>query len=713
MEIEIKNCNNIDYTKIRIEENKLNIKYALNGTGKSTIANAIYDSICEPEKLVQLKPFKYKDDNYIIPEIKINKTIHKVKIFNEKYISNFVYKKDELLDNSFEIFIKDNDYIRHQEQIGNIVKEIKNLFLNDEVITNLEKVLQGFIDDYKAAKNGWAANGVFGKGLAKGNKLHNIPQDLQVYKPFLFSENPVKWLKWQIDGNNFLPISDICPFCSTENIETKKEKIEKVKQEYEPKYVEHLSNMISLLDSLSEYISEDANEKIIAIKNNIDGLSDEQKNFIQNVNNEIQTLYKKVIEMKSIGFEELKDIDDIQQHISKLEINLDYLPDLNSIKMSEICNLVNKSIQELLEKIIDLKKEISAQKRTIALKIANNKKEINEFLEYAGYKYQVDIKAFNEDYKLVLYHNDYTSKEISEGNNILSYGEKNAFALILFMYDALKENADIIILDDPISSFDGTKKFAIINKLFYEKKNSLKDKTVLLLTHDFNVIIDTIYNFSNRINMEAFFLENKNGKLKEKEVTKENITSYKQIAVHNINSASSLITPLIYLRRLFEFEGEDNFGYQLLSNLFHKREIPVIKRENSFSEMTETNIEDGERDIKDYISNFSYSEVISKMRDYNYLLSEYNSTSIGYEKLQIYRALNLVNPTGDEYYDKPIITQEDNAFKKFVNETFHIENDYLYQLNPIEYEVIPNYVIENSDKYVKEIEEKLKAGALS
>lgn len=712
MKVEIRNCNNIDYTQIRIEENKLNIKYALNGTGKSTIANSIYSRIVEPEKIALLKPFKHKGDSSINPEINIDASINRIKIFNEKYINSFVYKKDELLNNSFEIFIKDEDYIKHQEEIGNIVKEIRNLFKNDEVITNLEKVLQVFIDDYKAAKNGWAANGVFGKGLAKGNKLHNIPQDLQVYKPFLFSENPVKWLKWQIDGNTFLPISDVCPFCSTENIGAKKEKIEKVKQEYEPKYVEHLSNMISLLDSLSEYISEDANEKIKAIKNNIDGLSDEQKNFIQNVNNEIQTLYKKVIEMKSIGFEELKDIDDIQQHISKLEINLDYLPDLNSVKMGEICHLINKSIQELLEKIIDLKKEISAQKRSIAQKIANNKKEINDFLEYAGYKYQVDIKTSNEDYKLVLYHNDYTSKEISEGNNILSYGEKNAFALILFMYDALKENADLIILDDPISSFDGTKKFAIINKLFYGK-NSLKNKTVLLLTHDFNVIIDTIYNFNNRINVEAFFLENKNGELKEKEVKKENITSYKQIAMKNIKSDTSLITPLIYLRRLFEFEGEDNLGYQLLSNLFHKREVPIVKRDKSFFNMTETDIFEGEQEIKHFLPSFSYSEIISKIRDYDYLLAEYKTNSIGYEKLQIYRALNLVNPVGEDSNDKLIITQEDNAFKKFVNETFHIENDYLYQLNPIEYEVIPNYVVEKCDKYVKEIEDKFRTNALT
>ena len=41
MNIEIKNCNNIDSGNISLVENKLNIKFAPNGTGKSTIARAI------------------------------------------------------------------------------------------------------------------------------------------------------------------------------------------------------------------------------------------------------------------------------------------------------------------------------------------------------------------------------------------------------------------------------------------------------------------------------------------------------------------------------------------------------------------------------------------------------------------------------------------------------------------------------------------------
>lgn len=41
MEIEINCCNNIDKANITLAEKKLNIKFAPNGTGKSTISRAI------------------------------------------------------------------------------------------------------------------------------------------------------------------------------------------------------------------------------------------------------------------------------------------------------------------------------------------------------------------------------------------------------------------------------------------------------------------------------------------------------------------------------------------------------------------------------------------------------------------------------------------------------------------------------------------------
>ena len=65
MEIEIKNCNSIDDAIINITENRLNIKYGINGTGKSTIAKAIIYGIeahqGDDSKLSSLKPFKYNE----------------------------------------------------------------------------------------------------------------------------------------------------------------------------------------------------------------------------------------------------------------------------------------------------------------------------------------------------------------------------------------------------------------------------------------------------------------------------------------------------------------------------------------------------------------------------------------------------------------------------------------------------------------------------
>lgn len=51
--VEVKNCNSILTGNIKVEEGKLNIKYGINGTGKTTIAKAI-EVANNPEKLQEL-----------------------------------------------------------------------------------------------------------------------------------------------------------------------------------------------------------------------------------------------------------------------------------------------------------------------------------------------------------------------------------------------------------------------------------------------------------------------------------------------------------------------------------------------------------------------------------------------------------------------------------------------------------------------------------
>lgn len=67
----------------------------------------------------------------------------------------------------------------------------------------------------------------------------------------------------------------------------------------------------------------------------------------------------------------------------------------------------------------------------------------------------------------------------------------------------------------------------------------------------------------------------------------------------------------------------------------------------------------------------------------------YSDCNSNYEKLQIFRIV----------FDKADL---ENVFKQYINKTFHIENDYLFQLDPAEYDTVPSYIIEISDKMIQD-----------
>ena len=400
-------------------------------------------------------------------------------------------------------------------------------------------------------------------------------------------------------------------------------------------------------------------------------------------------------ELKKMGFHSLKNVEKIADELKKYKIDLSYYSHLNSELSNEKVELINKTLNEVLEKAGKLQGEIAQQKKLIKKTIEMYSSEINEFLYYAGYKYQVAIEEEENtiEYHLVLKHIEGTDN-IQTVNEHLSYGERNAFALVLFMYSALKDDPDLVVLDDPISSFDGNKKFAIINMLFMGK-HSLKNRTVLLLTHEFNTVIDAIYNMPYKFSPAptAAFLTTKQGILKEKEITKADIKSFGEIAHTNITSNMDSLNKLVYLRRLLEIENSDGLAWQLLSNIFHKREKPEYHFSNGTPSrlMTSEEIQGATNEIRtEYISDFDYDTEYQKTQNMTVLKELYQNSRSNYEKLQIYRIMFNDNSSN-------------NVIRKFVNETFHIENDYLFQLNPCEFDTVPQYIIDECDKEVLEI----------
>jgi energy-coupling factor transporter ATP-binding protein EcfA2 len=689
MEIQILNCNNIDTGRIQIDENKLNLKYALNGIGKSTIAKAIELHLKDENSINQLTPFKYlastSEENK--PSVTGLDNITSVAIFNEDYINQCAFRPDEVLTNSFEIFVKTPDYESRMDKINTIMTEIKDSFKDSKEIDQVIGDLGILSDSFGKSKSGYSEAGALAKGIGKGNKIANVPKGLESYSDYLKSSVNVKWLRWQMDGNKtYSDISDSCPFCTSPTKE-KKDTISQVSREYDPKSVEHLNRIVTVLESLANYFSVDANEKLKTIINNISAFSKEEINYLLRLKEQVDTLKTKMLDLKGLTFFSLKDVDEISDYFSSLKIDLSFLQDLDTESTNSITQKINASLEKVLSQIGVLQGEINQQNILIQKTIKDNKGEINDFLKYAGYMYQVDVIYDKEMYKMKLRHSDF-SEIVPEGSQHLSYGERNAFSLILFMYECLAENPDIIVLDDPVSSFDKNKKYAVIDMLFRGQK-SLKNKTVLFMTHDLEPVIDILYNLPHHFDPlpSASFIEAKNGIISEIPITKSDISTFSQICHENINNRNNEIVKLVYLRRNYETLDNKGMPYQLLSSLFHKRSSPTRKDNYEDVLLTESEIAEATTEIQVKLPIFDYERILVNLNNETYMKEAYENAEYNYEKLLIFRIIK------DSFPNSKVIN-------KFINETFHIENEFIMQINPCKYEVVPSYIIDECNSLV-------------
>jgi hypothetical protein len=77
---------------------------------------------------------------------------------------------------------------------------------------------------------------------------------------------------------------------------------------------------------------------------------------------------------------------------------------------------------------------------------------------------------------------------------------------------------------------------------------------------------------------------------------------------------------------------------------------------------------------------------LNRVGDQGTLRALYIASSNGYEKLQIFRLLGL-----------DIVN---SVIQKFINETYHIENEFISQLDRAKFDTIPEYVVAECDKLV-------------
>lgn len=697
MIIKIKNCNNIDSAAISITEKKLNIKFAPNGTGKSTIARAFILGTAEKPDLKNLMPFKLKKDNpeNKKPEVIGLDNIKHVMCFNEEYVTQFVFKPRELLSNSFDILIKSDAYRQKEQEIEELIAEIKKLFVDNKDLETLISTLKEMGDAFKLSKSGISKASSGMKGLAGGNKIQHIPVGLESYQPFIQSEQSVYWVEWLTNGYHYAELSDNCPFC-TSHAADKKEQIKKVSQEYDKNTIKNLVAIINVIQRLGDYFSDTAREKLSTITTLKDGIEKEHEDFLVDVKNQIDTFVGKLEKLRTLSGFQFKDGERVAEVLPSFKIDLSFIEKLNSDKTREAIKPINESIDAMIGTAGQLQGKIAQQRREIQRVVEKHEKDINAFLAYAGYRYAVQVAGEGEQAQLKLRHLDH-DEFLSGGNQHLSFGERNAFAIVLFMYECLSKKPDLIILDDPISSFDKNKKYAILEMLFRRDADScFKNKTVLMLTHDVEPIIDTVKALSRKFNSQtsASFLKLNTGAIVELPIQKNDIQTFAEICNNALSSEKDDIIKLIYMRRRFEIIDDKGNAYQVLSNLLHKgyeKDRGIDTREQSdaygnYPEMDQMKFDDGCAEISNHLTGFSYSELLGRVCNLTEMKNVYAACTNGYEKLQICRLIDH--------------EENDAVIEKFIKQTYHIENEFICQLDPAKFDTIPEYVVVECDKIV-------------
>jgi hypothetical protein len=108
------------------------------------------------------------------------------------------------------------------------------------------------------------------------------------------------------------------------------------------------------------------------------------------------------------------------------------------------------------------------------------------------------------------------------------------------------------------------------------------------------------------------------------------------------------------------------------------------RRGSSFP-LDEAQREQAISEIRKVIHSFDYEALLAQLKDREVLKAKFEDTNVGYEKVQIFRIASALDP------DAP---GGDAAFKKFVNESYHIENEYVMQLNPRKFDAVPEHVVQ-------------------
>jgi len=560
---DIENCYGIGSLKqsLNLEENKVSIIHAPNGTMKTSLINTL-DDINQ----------KRLPTDYVKPS---NKSIVNVMMDGKKLGENDFYIVKSFIDN-YES------------------KQISNLLLDSKLKKQYEKI----VNQYIPIKSDF---------IKRIQKKSGLNEDLfsdklkDIFKKETFEENLLEAFKW-FQKEEFIfdelilvkyellfsqKIEDFVKKVEVRNnIQKYVRKIKKLnstKQFFKEGEFE-ISNLVKVKDALLSNKYFNPGNKIIL--NGYDNVIDS----IETLETIIQSLYKlqnakedvnKVIRNLS---DELSKSEPMREFNSRLQKNNSLVlrySNLKKFKKDYILNLILSEItlcEDLIREYIKYKEDI----KKIFIFASSEQKEWKETVDVFNSRFDVPFRLSISNAKdavlglkmpIVEFEYDGLPIEKSKLNQVLSTGESRALYLLNIIFDLryFEKNKikKTIVFDDVADSFDYKNKHAII--LYLKDLSNINDFNLLVLTHNFD-FYRTCGNLLSERNLCYFALKDK------KKISFEKGEYLKNILQYYLNNAnkdvSILLSTISFARNYHELNiknPKDEAKYNFFTNLLHYR----------------------------------------------------------------------------------------------------------------------------------------------
>lgn len=702
-------CNNIDCATITLKPNATTVLHGMNGSGKSSVAKAIqlYNGD-DGQTLEVLKPYASES----LPSVEGLPSDANILVFNEDYVDNTLFKGDmELIENGYKVFVDTPEYRKAaketDELLADAVKRLRDEGKVAELLSTVNNLLSCF---GKVSKQTYSKTSPIAKGVVlNGNLVEHVSPKFKSFTSLIQADNAKEWLLWRGKGSKFSS-QGVCPYCGKTLEQSELEICNEMQAAYGGKYIDSFTKTIQTFGEAEVLLSENARVQADEI---LHGKLEEESNpeneaFLYSIKGDAEGLRAKLEKIQQLNYSSLKDEEKGADYFEGLKIHVERLEKMNSQYAVERINSINAVLDDLSSKVRDIQIAIGRQSAALRKSIKASMAEMNAFLESAGFPYEISIASPDGSRCAVSLKPRGIEMNVKDLKSHLSYGERNSLAIALFSAQVKSEKPDMVVLDDPISSFDQNKKYAILQRLFSKSKGVCRGITTLLLTHDFEtlIMIGKVHR-SLLCNTSCFYARNDGGVLSLIPVEDDDFNSAVQCFKTIVASDASLPYRIALARRAVEIAYGKSPAWHVLSSLMHCREVATLHEQ----ELTDEEWEKARKQLEEIgLKDFNYEDLLSGLGNKE-LLSTYDQASSFVEKICAFRL--LADNNAGEISQVCNRANIDETVFKFANEYFHIENLMAYQFDPVKFNTVPAGIIETCDKLIAGFKVQLERQAVA